>query len=90
MEQLIFHCQPLAVLLLSWFWVNFEPVQNPIDHTINDEVLAGYWLKKLLSCWKCVALWLSIVWFGFDGWVMALAVSFTAWLIDLFVEKWLK
>jgi hypothetical protein len=70
---------PMAIITyiaVSWFLVNFEPLQLLIDSIFNrfkPSILAMY-LHSSATCMKCVSFWLTLIctWSFIEATIVAL------------------
>ncbi len=70
----------LKILLVAWFFTNFDPIQN-IVHKIEDRVHDKRIVNLIypFQCFKCLTFW-SVLILTFNIWT-ALALSLLASLI---------
>ena len=61
----------LAPLVVSWWFVNFEPLQDRINRLILPD-----WIHTALGCWKCTSFWGTLIYS--QSFTIACATSLTA------------
>jgi hypothetical protein len=67
-------------LLASWWFVNFEPLQNFLDRLIitidKEQYRLPDWLYTMLGCWKCMSFWTALIYS--QSFIVACTTSLTA------------
>ena len=79
----------IKVILLVWFLVNFEPLQERVERIASKAILkygkgAMYFLE-IPTCAKCLGFWLGLA-FTFD-FFQAVLISLISYFIDLCLKK---
>jgi hypothetical protein len=64
----------LAPLVVSWWFVNFEPIHYILDRVFLR--IEADWLHTALGCWKCMSFWTTWIYSG--SFIIACATSLTA------------
>lgn len=57
----------IKILLICWFFTQFEPIQNRVD-LLNNITFKNVWLESikshlfdLLTCLKCLSFWATLI-----------------------------
>ena len=77
----------LTLIPLAWWWCNFEPLQATFNYGYMS-LKPGTWailLLDALSCSKCVAFWLTLVWH--HDFILACQAALGAYILELCLNK---
>jgi len=73
----------IAPFVVSWWFVNFEPLQLTIDRLFTK--IDVDWLHTALGCWKCMSFWFALVYSG--SFIIACATSLIAVCLNKLIEN---
>ena len=73
-------------ILVAWFITDFKPIQKIINMLVDKT--KKEWVKELLyslSCWKCMAFWITLT--ITQTAIYAIAAAFIAYLTSLILDS---